>query len=254
MVKIPVKKSFCVCRRRQTIFFVFLTVRLLETVLIHGIIVKNNRWLSVKTTYGLVKSTNSRCIFPQNFCKMQVYQTKMPFGQIENDGFPSGGNLRETFGQRFQRMRKNANLTQEDVATKLNITAQAVSKWENDVSAPDISVLVELSDILGVSLDELLGKERETRVQMSPDKKSIDKMVLKIKVISNDGDKVNVNLPLVIVKSLVTSGAEMPKFNGSDVLSNVDFNQLFALVEQGVVGKIVDVQSSDGDTVEIWVE
>ena len=89
---------------------------------------------------------------------------------------------------------------------------------------------------------------------MSPDKKSIDKMVLKIKVISNDGDKVNVNLPLVIVKSLVTSGAEMPKFNGSDVLSNVDFNQLFALVEQGVVGKIVDVQSSDGDTVEIWVE
>ena len=151
-------------------------------------------------------------------------------------------------------MRKNANLTQEDVATKLNITAQAVSKWENDVSAPDISVLVELSDILGVSLDELLGKERETRVQMSPDKKSIDKMVLKIKVISNDGDKVNVNLPLVIVKSLVTSGAEMPKFNGSDVLSNVDFNQLFALVEQGVVGKIVDVQSSDGDTVEIWVE
>lgn len=78
-------------------------------------------------------------------------------------------------------------------------------------------------------------------------------MVLKIKVISNDGDKVNVNLP-VIVKSLVTSGAEMPKFNGSDVLSNVDFNQLFALVEQGVVGKIVDVQSSDGDTVEIWVE
>lgn len=92
MVKIPVKKSFCVCRRRQTIFFVFLTVRLLETVLIHGIIVKNNRWLSVKTTYGLVKSTNSRCIFPQNFCKMQVYQTKMPFGQIENDSFPSGGN------------------------------------------------------------------------------------------------------------------------------------------------------------------
>lgn len=87
--------------------------------------------------------------------------------------------MKETFGQRFQRMRKNANLTQEDVATKLNITAQAVSKWENDVSAPDISVLVELSDILGVSLDELLGKERETRVQMSPDKKSIDKMVLK---------------------------------------------------------------------------
>lgn len=42
--------------------------------------------------------------------------------------------MKETFGQRFQRMRKNANLTQEDVATKLNITAQAVSKWENEGS------------------------------------------------------------------------------------------------------------------------
>lgn len=67
-------------------------VALVEMAVICGIIVKNNRWLSVKTTYGLVKSTNSRCIFPQNFCKMHVYQTKMPFGQIENDGFPSGGN------------------------------------------------------------------------------------------------------------------------------------------------------------------
>ena len=48
--------------------------------------------------------------------------------------------MKESFGQRFQRLRKNAGLTQEEVATKLNITPQAVSKWENDASAPDISL------------------------------------------------------------------------------------------------------------------
>ncbi len=42
--------------------------------------------------------------------------------------------MQESFGTRFQRLRKEANLTQEDVAKHLNITAQAVSKWENEDS------------------------------------------------------------------------------------------------------------------------
>ena len=58
-------------------------------------------------------------------------------------------NIMETFGQRFQRLRKAKNLTQEDIASKIGITAQSVSKWENDLSAPDINILLELADILG---------------------------------------------------------------------------------------------------------
>ncbi len=42
--------------------------------------------------------------------------------------------MNETFGQRFSRLRKNKGFTQEDVATRINITAQAVSKWENEGS------------------------------------------------------------------------------------------------------------------------
>ena len=106
--------------------------------------------------------------------------------------------MNETFGQRFQRLRKNANLTQEEVATKLNITAQAVSKWENDASAPDISVLVELSDILGVTLNDLLGKQAETTLVPERQRKDINNMFFRIKVISKEGDKVNVNIPLAL--------------------------------------------------------
>lgn len=160
----------------------------------------------------------------------------------------------ETFGQRFQRLRKNAKLTQEDVAAKLNITAQAVSKWENDVSAPDISVLAELSDLLNVTLNELLGKQAETSLVPEQHRKNINDMFFRIKVLSGEGDKVNVNIPLALAKVIVDSGAELPKIEGKDVLNNIDFKQVFDLVERGVIGKIVEVESKDGDNVEIWVE
>ena len=164
--------------------------------------------------------------------------------------------MQETFGQRLQRLRKNASLTQEEVATKLNMTGQAVSKWENDVSAPDISVLVELSDILGVTLDELLGKERETALIPQEQRKDVDKMFFRIKVLSKEGDKVNVNLPLALAKVFLDGGVmnALPQVNGKDVLSAIDFKQLFALIEQGVVGKLVEIESADGDIVEVWVE
>lgn len=162
--------------------------------------------------------------------------------------------INETFGQRFQRLRKSAGLTQEDVAARLNITAQAISKWENDVSAPDISVLVDLSDILRVTLNELLGKQAETSLVPEQQRKNIDDMFFRIKVLSKEGDKVNVNIPLALAKAILDSGAELPQIQGKDILNNIDFKQVFALIERGVVGKLVDIQSKDGDFVEVWVE
>ena len=111
--------------------------------------------------------------------------------------------MKETLGQRIQRLRKNANLTQEDVATRLNISSQAVSKWENDNSAPDLSVLLELAEMLGVTTDELLGKTPTVSVVEPAQRKPIEKLLLKIRVLSTDGDKVNVNLPLAVVKIIV---------------------------------------------------
>ena len=67
--------------------------------------------------------------------------------------------MNETFGQRLARLRKQNGLTQDEIAEKIGISPQAVSKWENDISSPDISIILSLSDILGVSTDELLGKE-----------------------------------------------------------------------------------------------
>ncbi len=162
--------------------------------------------------------------------------------------------MNETLGKRLQSLRKKANLTQEEIATRLNITPQAVSKWENDISAPDISLIADIADMLGVSTDELLGKKPQTVLLSKEERKPIDSLILKIKVLSSEGDKVNVNLPLALVKIFIESGMAMPEINGTDVLKNIDFSQVLLLCEQGLLGKIIDVESADGDIVEIWVE
>lgn len=70
--------------------------------------------------------------------------------------------MKETFGQRLKRLRKAKGLTQEDIGEKIGTSSRAVNKWENDISSPDISIIISLSDILGVTTDELLGKEENS--------------------------------------------------------------------------------------------
>ncbi len=162
--------------------------------------------------------------------------------------------MNETLGKRLQAFRKKLNLTQEDVANKLNITPQAVSKWENDISAPDISLLSDIADIFSISVDELLGKAPKTIVLPKEERKPTYSLMLKIKILSADGDKVHINLPLALVKIFTQSGMDMPQINGNKALKDIDFNQILLLCEQGMLGKILDIESADGDIVEIWVE
>lgn len=162
--------------------------------------------------------------------------------------------MKETFGQRFARLRKAKGLRQEDIGDKIGISAQAVSKWENDISLPDVTLLGELSDILGVSLDELLGKEKtRTEVVAPNERKDMNKMMIKVMVDSADGDKIRVNLPLALVKIWLESGSKMPEINGKS-LEGVDLKQIIELVDQGVIGELVTIDSNDGDRIVITVE
>ena len=162
--------------------------------------------------------------------------------------------MKDRFGQRFARLRKSKGYTQEQIAEKVNISYQAVSKWENDISSPDISILGELATILGVTVDELLGRVDPTKVELVEEtkRKDIKDMLLKI-IILDDGDKVNVKLPMLLVKALFESGAPI-SVNGNKTLENVDFKQIIDLVEQGVVGELVNIESKDGSIVKIVVE
>ena len=62
-----------------------------------------------------------------------------------------------TIGQTIKKLRKERNFTQEELAEQLNVTSQAVSKWENETGYPDISQIVPLASVFGVSTDVLFG-------------------------------------------------------------------------------------------------
>ena len=67
--------------------------------------------------------------------------------------------MNETMGQIIRRLRKERNFTQEELAEQLNITYQAVSRWESGTGMPDISQIVPLSNVFGVTTDVLFGKD-----------------------------------------------------------------------------------------------
>ena len=165
--------------------------------------------------------------------------------------------MKKTLGERIAEKRKARGLKQDELAERLGVSAQAVSKWENDISCPDIMTLPQLAEILGCSIDELLtGKEEAREAVLVPDgeRKDFDKLVLRIIVNGADGERVRVNLPLPLIKVFLDSGISIASMGG-DRLSglNIDWNAIVIMVEEGVIGKLVEVDD-EGDHVEIVVE
>ena len=76
--------------------------------------------------------------------------------------------MEKTLGKRIVMHRKRLGLTQEQLAERVRVSAQAVSKWENNLSCPDISVLPELADVFDISLDELLGRSSSAGCEAEP--------------------------------------------------------------------------------------
>ena len=73
-----------------------------------------------------------------------------------------------TIGQRIAALRKQAGLSQEALAAQLNVSRQAIGKWEADASLPGLDNLQELARALGVSCDELLTGEKRPSAADQP--------------------------------------------------------------------------------------
>ena len=160
-----------------------------------------------------------------------------------------------TLGSKIAKYRKEKNWKQDQLAEMLGVTPQAVSKWENDLSCPDVMMLPKLAQIFGVTIEELLSNkvEPETRLVPMKERKNPDDMIMHINVLSAEGDKVKVNLPIPLVKAALEMGMSM-NVQGGDVLKNIDINKILEMVDRGLVGKLVEVESAEGDMVEIVVE
>lgn len=235
----------------------------------------------------------------------------------------------ETLGRRIARLRLAKTATQERLAKELNVSPQAVSKWENDINYPDISLLPDLARFLGVSVDELLSgasasAQESSAAQESAAEKSAAEVVsvvddepaeiveepveqenqgiatqssgfsfgklfgksmikvekndeadgskkkgvrlgngsakhgLHLYVVSDDGDVVDMCVPLGLAKFVLNSGIQV---SGSylnqetqEQLSNINLDALMDAAKTGESGTLVDITSADGDVVKIWFD
>ena len=235
----------------------------------------------------------------------------------------------ETLGRRIARLRLAKTATQERLAKEPNVSPQAVSKWENDINYPDISLLPDLARFLGVSVDELLSgasasAQESASVQESAAEKSAAEVVavaadepaeiieepveqdnqgiatqssgfsfgklfgksmvkvekndeadgskkkgvrlgngsakhgLHVYVVSDDGDVVDMCVPLGLAKFVLNSGIQV---SGSylnqetqEQLSNINLDALMDAAKTGESGTLVDITSTDGDVVKIWLD
>ncbi len=100
----------------------------------------------------------------------------------------------EKIGKFIATLRKENNLTQMQLAEALNITDRAVSKWERGKSLPDVSVMLDLCQILHIEVSELLNGERimkenynekqqELLLQMAKQKQEADKRLLHLEIV-----------------------------------------------------------------------
>ena len=235
----------------------------------------------------------------------------------------------ETLGRRIARLRLARTATQERLAKELNVSPQAVSKWENDINYPDISLLPDLARFLGVSVDELLSgasasaqetavAQESTAVRSAAEVVSVaadepveiveepnehadqgiatqssgfsfgklfGKSMVKVEkndeaddnkkkgvrlgngsakhglhvyVVSDDGDVVDMCVPLGLAKFVLNSGIQI---SGSylnqetqEQLSNINLDALMDAAKTGESGTLVDITSADGDVVKIWFD
>ena len=67
----------------------------------------------------------------------------------------------KSIGETIANLRKQKGMTQSELAEKMNVTDKAVSKWERDLSCPDINTISKLADILDVSVEELLKAKKQ---------------------------------------------------------------------------------------------
>ena len=201
--------------------------------------------------------------------------------------------MQESIGRRIAQRRLAKGMTQERLAREMGVSAQAVSKWENDLNYPDVTLLAPLARLLETTVDELLtgaapsadvsasagapaegaadapaasethsaaASEPAAATPTAADPTSRPSTASKnawvhIQVTGGrEGDNVDVSIPLSIVKFAANVALAQPAIANNTALEGFDLEAILRAVEEGELGTIVDVTDHDeGERVRIWV-
>lgn len=159
-------------------------------------------------------------------------------------------------GNNISERRKANGLTQEELAMKLGVSPQAVSKWENNLSCPDISLLPSIAKIFGVSVDELLGvapisEAKEEKINSEHEStyeepvftgKKATKLLI---TTERNGKTANIKFPIGIVRFGLNIGGIFGGLTGEQA------NAVEDAIKTGLSGEILSVDGENGEKVTI---
>ena len=83
-------------------------------------------------------------------------------------------------GEQLQKLREQKNMSREELAQEMNVSRQAVYKWENNKGYPDIENLIKLSELYEITLDELIKNDRTFQKKISIDEDKKRRMILQV--------------------------------------------------------------------------
>lgn len=166
-----------------------------------------------------------------------------------------------SLGRRIQSLRKQQGLTQDALAEIMGISPQAVSKWENSQSCPDIMTLPLLARQLDVTIDQLLTGE-DPAAPAAPSKKP-EELIVRMAFTEEDGSRICCNLPFTVFRltalhGMLTITYNSPEngeidMNAAARLKGLDLRTISQMIESGVTGKLLE-QDDDGTKLTIWTE
>lgn len=121
---------------------------------------------------------------------------------------------KQTLGGMIATLRKGYGMTQNDLAEQMNVTDKAVSKWERDISCPDVSTLPKLAEILGVSVDELLS----TKTVYKQEKADKDKSKIIDEIIDGALKGVVITMGVVVLVRKALNDLGLDNFSPGDAI------------------------------------
>lgn len=160
-------------------------------------------------------------------------------------------------GNNISEKRKAKGMTQEELAATLGVSPQAVSKWENNLSCPDISLLPAIAKIFGMSVDELLGSApatenvAEEKIYTEPETTYEEpaftgKKATTLLITTDKNGKVsNVRIPLTVMRFGLNLGSSFGGITGAQA------STIENAVRTGLSGEILSVDGENGEKVTI---
>lgn len=149
-----------------------------------------------------------------------------------------------TIGQNIAYFRKQKKMAQEELAEKMSVTAQAVSKWECDTSYPDITSIQTLSKVLGVTPTELINGINHSAEIKDASQEIIDRRIVLIEV-QVDETKIVTRFPVPVIKKAMENGT-LESLVGKDAYSKVV--SILEMIDSGITGRLVEVNSPEVQT------